>query len=205
MLLFVDNFGFDGFGGLIVHDAARHINEGEDDKHDTKDLENKVWNDDFTEDAKCTAGNADNREDEGVLVVWIPCFCFKSILEAEDAFDKEENANNNGDNFFNETVLNNKEGTGNTEGDSGDKFWDFLHVAIFDAKIGDEIVGSEDNKSCADNDGDEARDFVGPNKERDTKREQNNVHIDRHREFAHLLGGFDLDFANCFIGHVVSL
>ena len=203
--MFVDDFSFDGLGGLVVHDAARHIDEGKDDKHDAEDLENKVWNDDFTEDTERATGDADNRKNKSVFVVRIPRFGFEGVLETEDAFDEEEDADDDGNHFFNEAVLNDEEATGNAEGNSRDEFRHFLHVAVFNAKIGDEVISGKYDKGCADDDRNKARNFVGPNKKRNTKREQNNVHIDRHREFAHLLGGFDLDFANCFIGHVVSL
>lgn len=161
--MLVNDFGFDGLGGLVIHDAARHVDEGEDDKHDAEDLENKVWNDDFAEDTERATGDADNRENKGVFVVWIPRFGFEGVLETEDAFDEEEDADDDGNYFFNEAVLNDEEATGNAEGDSCDEFRHFLHVAILDAQISDEVVCGENDKGCADDDGDKARDLVGPN------------------------------------------
>ena len=92
-----------------------------------------------------------NRKNKRVFVVRIGFLAFERILQAEDAFDEQEDADDDRDYLFDEAILNNKEAASDAERDGADEFWHFLHVAVLDAQVGDEIIGGEHEEGGTDN------------------------------------------------------
>lgn len=90
--LLFDDFGIDGlgggFGGLGDHNATRHIYEGEDNQENAESLHHKVWDDDFAKYAERATDDANQSENNRILVVWIVFFAIESVLETENALNE---------------------------------------------------------------------------------------------------------------------
>lgn len=90
--LLFNNFGIDGlgggFGGLGDHNATRHIYEGKDNQENAESLHHKVWDDDFAKYAERATDDANQSENNRILVVWIVFFTIESVLETENTLDE---------------------------------------------------------------------------------------------------------------------